>query len=100
MKSKPVAAANSSLRSAHNSEQVASTDVWPTALGQRFFLFGNRVNQAPQQEEKRLPANDLVVQSMPVEVAKREILVERSPRVNLRLVLVAVALVLSAMLLG
>ena len=71
MKSEPVAAANSSLRSAHNSEQVASTDVWPTALGQRFFLFGNRVIRHGNRKEKRLPPSDLVVESMPVEVAKR-----------------------------
>jgi len=71
MKSKPVAAANSSLRSAHNSEQVASTDVWPTTLGQRFLLFGNALIKHGNRKEKRIPPNDLVVQSMPVEVAKR-----------------------------
>ena len=51
-------------------------------------------------ERKGLPRKSLAVESMPGQDGKTEILGERSPRMNLRLVVVAIGLVFSAMLLG
>jgi hypothetical protein len=50
--------------------------------------------------KERAPAEGFAVESMPCQDGKTEILGERSPRMNLRLVSVAIALVFSAMLLG